>query len=111
MGSTNKPEEMKEMMERAREEGGGIDMIRGRIQVAADESSNSLIVKASEANLVVLKDLIQQLDTAPSIQTEIKVFRLNYAIAQDVAQTLQELITGVSAGRRPGKKCGTVGTA
>ena len=103
MGSTNKPEEMKEMMERAREEGGGIDMIRGRIQVAADESSNSLIVKASEANLVVLKDLIQQLDTAPSIQTEIKIFRLNYAIAQDVAQTLEELITGVSAGRRPGR--------
>ena len=103
MGSTNKPEEMKEMMERAREEGGGIDMIRGRIQVAADESSNSLIVKASEANLVVLKDLIEQLDTAPSIQTEIKVFRLNYAIAQDVAQTLEELITGVSAGRRPGR--------
>ena len=103
MGSTNKPEEMKEMMERVREEGGGIDMIRGRIQVTADESSNSLIVKASEANLVVLKDLIQQLDTAPSIQTEIKIFRLNYAIAQDVAQTLEELITGVSAGRRPGR--------
>ena len=103
MGSTNKPEEMKEMMERAREEGGGIDMIRGRIQISADESSNSLVVKASEANLVVLRDLIRQLDTAPSIQTEIRVFRLNYAIAQDVAQTLEELITGVSAGRRPGR--------
>ena len=103
MGSTNEPEEMKEMMERAREEGGGIDMIRGRIQVAADESSNSLIVKASEANLVVLRGLIRQLDTAPSIQTEIRVFRLNFAIAQDVAQTLEELITGVSAGRRPGR--------
>ena len=72
MGSTNKPEEMKEMMERARAEGGGIDMIRGRIQISADESSNSLIVKASEANLVVLRALIQQLDTAPSIQTEIR---------------------------------------
>ena len=103
MGSTKEPEEMKEMMERAREEGGGIDMIRGRIQISADESSNSLVVKASEANLVVLRDLIRQLDTAPSIQTEIRVFRLNYAIAQDVAQTLEELITGVSAGRRPGR--------
>ena len=103
MGSTNKPEEMKEMMERAREEGGGIDMIRGRIQISADESSNSLVVKASEANLVVLRDLIRQLDTAPSIQTEIRIFRLNYAIAEDVAQVLEELITGVSAGRRPGR--------
>ena len=103
MGSINEPEKMKEMMERAREEGGGIDMIRGRIQISADESSNSLVVKASEANLIVLKDLIRQLDTAPSIQTEIRVFRLNYAIAADVAQTLEELITGVSAGRRPGR--------
>ena len=72
-------------------------------QISADESSNSLVVKASEANLIVLKDLIDQLDTAPSIQTEIRVFRLNYAIAEDVAQTLEELITGVSAGRRPGR--------
>ncbi len=103
MSSTDEPEKMKEMMERAREEGGGIDMLRGRIQISADESSNSLVVKASEANLVVLKDLIRQLDTAPSIQTEIRVFRLNYAIAEDVAQTLEELITGVSAGRRPGR--------
>ena len=103
MGSTSKPEEMQEMMERAREEGGGIDMIRGRIQISADESSNSLVVKASEANLVVLRDLIRQLDTAPSIQTEIRIFRLNYAIAQEVAQVLEELITGVSAGRRPGR--------
>ena len=102
MGSTDNPEEMKEMMERAKSEGGGIDMIRGRVQISADESSNSLVVKASEANLVVLKALIQQLDTAPSIQTEIRIFRLNYAIAQDVAQVLEELITGVSAGRRPG---------
>ena len=103
MGSTNEPDEMKEMMERAREEGGGIDMIRGHVQISADESSNSLVVKASEANLVVLRNLISQLDTAPSVQTEIRVFRLNYAIAQDVAQTLEELITGVSAGRRPGR--------
>ncbi len=103
MSSTSKPEEMQEMIERAREQGGSIDMIRGRIQISADESSNSLIVKASEANLVVLKNLIQQLDTAPSVQTEIKIFRLNFAIAQDVAQTLEELITGVSAGRRPGR--------
>ena len=103
MGSTGNPEEMKEMMERVKKEGGGIDMLRGRIQISADESSNSLIVKASESNLVVLRDLIEQLDTAPSVQTEIKIFRLNYAIAQDVAQTLEELITGTSAGRRPGR--------
>ena len=103
MSNANNPDEMRKMMEQAKEKGGGVDMLRGRIQIAADESSNSLVIKASESNLVVLKELIAQLDTAPSVQSEIKIFRLNYAIAQDVAQTLEEVITGQSAGRRPGR--------
>ena len=107
MSNARNPEEMQKMMERTKRDGSGIDMLRGRIQIAADESSNSLIVKASESNLVVLRDLIQQLDTAPSIQTEIRIFRLQYAIAEDVTQTLQEVITGQSAGRRPGRFSGS----
>ena len=103
MSGASKPEEMEKMMEYAKETGTGIDMLRGRIQIAADESSNTLIIKASESNLVVLRELIQQLDTTPSIQTEFRVFRLEYAIAQDVAQTLEEVIIGQSAGRRPGR--------
>ncbi|MDE0299729.1 MAG: hypothetical protein OXN17_13935 [Candidatus Poribacteria bacterium] len=104
MGSTKDPEKMEKMMDKAKEEGAGIDMLRGRIYIAADDSSNSLVIKASESNLVALKDVIRQLDTAPNIQTEIKIFRLNLAIAQDVAQTLEEVITGQSAGRRPGSR-------
>ena len=104
MGDAKNPEEMHKMIEKAKEDGAGIDMLRGRIYIAADESSNSLVIKASEANLVALKDVIRQLDTAPSIQSEIRVFRLNLAIAQDVAQTLEEVITGQSAGRRPGSR-------
>ncbi len=104
MGDAKNPEEMHKMIEKAKEDGAGIDMLRGRIYIAADESSNSLVIKASEANLVALKDVIRQLDTAPSIQSEIRVFRLNLAIAEDVAQTLEEVITGQSAGRRPGSR-------
>ena len=102
MGDTKDPERREKMIEKAKNEGSGIDMLRGRIYIAADDSSNSLVIKASESNLVALKDVIRQLDTAPSIQTEIRVFRLNLAIAEDVAQTLEEVITGQSAGRRPG---------
>ena len=104
MGDAKNPEEMHKMIEKAKEDGAGIDMLRGRIYIAADESSNSLVIKASEANLVALKDVIRQLDTAPSIQSEIRLFRLKLAIAQDVAQTLEEVITGQSAGRRPGSR-------
>ena len=104
MASAKHPEEMHKMLEKAKEDGAGIDMLRGRIYIAADDSSNSLVIKASESNLVALKDVIRQLDTAPNVQTEIKIFRLNLAIAQDVAQTLEEVITGQSAGRRPGSR-------
>ena len=104
MGAAKNPEEMHRMIEKAKDDGAGIDMIRGRIYIAADESSNSLVIKASDANLVALKDVIRQLDTAPSIQSEIRVFRLNLAIAEDVARTLEEVITGQSAGRRPGSR-------
>ena len=100
-------DEMREMMQKAKEKGGGIDMLRGRIQIAADESSNSLIIKASESNLAALKNLIRQLDTAPNVQSEIKIYRLNYSISQDVAQTLEEVITGQSMDRRPGRNART----
>ena len=102
LGTVDDPEEMRKMMEEAREKGLGIDLLQGRIQVSADESSNSLIIKASEINIVALQELISQLDTTPSLQTEIRIFRLQYATAEDVAQTLEEVITGQSAGRRPG---------
>ena len=104
MGDTKDPEKMEKIMEKAKNEGSGIDMLRGRIYIAADDSSNSLVIKASESNLVALKDVIRQLDTAPNIQTEIRIFRLNMAIAEDVATTLEEVITGQSAGRRPGSR-------
>ncbi len=111
MASAEKPiddfDEMREMMQKAKEKGGGIDMLRGRIQIAADESSNSLIIKASESNLAALKNLIRQLDTTPNVQSEIKIYRLNYSISQDVAQTIEEVITGQSMDRRPGRNART----
>ena len=106
LGTVDDPEEMRKMMEEAREKGLGIDLLQGRIQVSADESSNSLILKASEANIVALKELILQLDIAPSVQIDIRIFRLQYATAEDVAQLLEEVIMGDSAGRRPGGRGG-----
>ncbi|MCE2403431.1 hypothetical protein J4G08_21510 [Candidatus Poribacteria bacterium] len=64
---------------------------------------NSLIIKATEENLIILKEIIRHLDKAPTLQTEIRTFRLNYASAEEVATTLEEIITGESGqggGRR-----------
>ena len=73
-------------------------MLRGLIQIVPDQNSNSLIIKASEDNIAALKNLIEKLDTVSNVQTEIKIFRLNYAISENVAETLEDLITGISGG-------------
>ena len=38
---------------------------------------------------------------APTSQTEIKTFRLQYAAAEDVAETLREVLTGENEDRPP----------
>ncbi len=78
------------------QEGSDFEMFQGTVKVYADSNSNSLVVKASEANLVLLRELIRQLDISPSIQTKIRVFRLKNAAAEDIATVLQEVLTGES---------------
>ena len=75
-------------------DGTGYEVLQGRIKIIADVNSNSLVLKASEANLVFLQEIIQELDIAPNVTTEIRTFRLKYATAEDVAQTLQQVLTG-----------------
>ncbi len=75
-------------------DGTGYEVLDGTIKIVAETSSNSLVLKASEANLVFLQEIVRELDVAPSLQTHIRTFRLKYAAAEDVATTLQEVLTG-----------------
>ena len=83
-----------EQIKQAIEQGLGVELIDGMIKVYADTNSNSLIIKATEDNLVILKEIILLLDKAPTLSTEIRTYRLEYATAEDVATTLEEIITG-----------------
>jgi len=96
LGNAKDEKDVEKMMQRAKKDGAGIDMLRGLIQIVPDQNSNSLIIKASEDNIAALKNLIEKLDTVSNVQTEIKIFRLNYAISENVAETLEDLITGIS---------------
>ena len=87
-------EEARAAVEQMKAEGTGYEVLDGTIQIIPETNSNSLILKASEANLVFLQEIIKELDTAPTSQTEIKTFRLQYAAAEDVAETLKEVLTG-----------------
>ena len=87
-------QDAKTAAEEMKAEGVGYEVLDGAIKIVAETSSNSLVLKASEANLVFLQEIVKELDVAPSLQTQIRTFRLQYAAAEDVATTLQEVLTG-----------------
>ena len=84
------PEEIRQAIEN----GLGVPLVEGMVKVEADSNSNTLIIKAAEDNITLFKEIILHLDKAPTLSTDIRTFHLEYAIAEDVATTLEEIITG-----------------
>ena len=91
-------EEAKTAAEQMKADGTGYEILDGTIKIIPETNSNSLVIKASEANLVILQEIIKELDVPSTAQTQIRTFQLNYASAEDVAQTLQEVLTGERGG-------------
>ena len=87
-------EQAKSAAAQMKADGTGYEVLGGTIKIVAETSSNSLVLKASEANLVFLQEIVKELDVAPSLQMQIRTFQLKYAAAEDVATTLQEVLTG-----------------
>ena len=92
--------QMQKMLERAKQEGGGIDLVSGRVQIVADTSSNSIIVKASEGNIAITESIIKELDAVQFIEPELKVFHIQHADAEQVAREMEDLIQGSGISRR-----------
>ena len=63
-------------------------------KMIADERTNSIIVMATEKALVEIRDLVKRIDyeTDPMAQADIKVIYLDHAKAEELAQTLNNLI-------------------
>ena len=93
-------EEAREAAEQMKADGTGYEILDGSIRIIPETNSNSLILKASEANLVFLQEIVKELDVSPTAQTEIRTFRLQYAAAEDVAETLREVLTGENQDNR-----------
>lgn len=87
------PEQVREAIE----QGLGVELGGGRIEIRGNTSSNSLIITATDENLTILKEIIRHLDTPPDLQTEIRTYTLNFAPAEGVVTTLEEIITGESS--------------
>jgi general secretion pathway protein D len=66
-----------------------------RVLTIADFRSNALIVQAAPRDLEEVTRLIEQLDTEDSeVKNEVRVFKLQNSIAEELAPALQEAIIG-----------------
>jgi type II secretory pathway component GspD/PulD (secretin) len=62
-----------------------------RVVAVADERSNSLVVSAPEEQMPLVEELVAQVDVNVEDITELRVFRLRFADAQETADLLTSL--------------------
>lgn len=73
-------------------------IIRGRVQIIADDRTNILIIITRPENMSFFNRIIDVLDVETAPDVIVRVFRLEFAISEDVAVMLNELIGATSAG-------------
>jgi general secretion pathway protein D len=62
-----------------------------KVTAVADDRSNALVVSASEDQMKLVKNLVDQMDVNVDQVTELRVFRLRYADPQETADQLASL--------------------
>jgi len=73
----------------------------GLSRVVADDQSNSLIVVGTEDSYLKMLELLKRLDTQGTDAGHIHVLALQHAIADELSQTLTQMLAG-QAGKTPG---------
>jgi len=76
---------------------------RSTARIITDERTNSLLVLASRGQLDEIRQLIKKLDVPVTGQGRIHVYYLKHADAEELAQTLNALLTGQRAAPRGGR--------
>ena len=84
--------------------GGVRDLVRSGIladvRVNADARSNSLLISAPEASMNLMLALVEALDQSPSAVSEIKVFTLQNADAQQSVTMLEAMFTSTTTNQQ-----------
>ena len=65
-----------------------------RVVAVADQRTNSVVVAASEEMMAMIEDVIHQVDTITEDITEVRVFPLRYANAEEMAQLIADVFSG-----------------
>ncbi len=66
-------------------------MAASKVIAVADDRSNSLVVSASQDQMALVRDLVEDMDVDVDELTEVRVFRLQYADPQETADQIANL--------------------
>ena len=67
-------------------------IIRGKVSIIADERTNLLVILTRPENMVFFNKIIAVLDVPTAPEVVVATYRLEHAVAKDVANLLNELI-------------------
>jgi general secretion pathway protein D len=88
----------------------GVGKAAGLNKVIADEQTNSLIVVGTEDSYLRLLEVLKRLDSQTSSSGKIHVLPLQHAIAEELSQTLNQML-GAAGGRGAAPPAGQPGGA
>jgi general secretion pathway protein D len=88
--------------------GGGLQTAQhGEVRIITESRTNSLLILASRSQISEIRDLIHKLDVPVVGGGKIHVYYLKHADAQEMAKTLNDLVSG--SGGRSGGRTGKAG--
>ncbi len=79
---------------------------RGEVRIITESRTNSLLVLASRTQIAEIRELVHKLDVPVVGGGKIHVYYLKHADAQEMAKTLNELVSGVSRAAAGGGRTG-----
>ena len=81
---------MDDRVSRANDVGGGKASNRSKVVIEGDPRTNMLIVNAGADELAIIKDIVRKLDVKSTSQSVIEVIRLEFVVAEDMADMIEK---------------------
>ena len=81
-------------------------IISGTVQIVADDRTNLLIIITRPENMKFFETIVKVLDVETAPEVEVKVFRLEFAKAEDIEGMLNELIGAKSSSKDESRPSG-----
>jgi len=108
---SSQAEEMIGLLDSMTATGAAKDLKGARVRVIADNRTNRILIKGDTATRKRLRQLIEMLDVPAADRLGgLKVFRLKYASAKNLAEILQGLVTGQAVSGADGRANSTSNT-